>query len=308
MVYQDINRCSAAALAMQLSYWETNSVDYKAIIRRLNPNLDDVSVRIEEMAAHAIERGWGAIVRRGGTIDLLKRLVAGGFPVLVENTYYESADAYRGWLSHNRVLMGYDANNLYFYDSLLGNGDGDGRAFTLDDFDSRWLPFNRDYLVIYAPDQEEALQVILGDNWDEATHWENVLVQAEGDIARLVSPPEKAFATMNKGVALLMLNDPEGAAAAFDEGIRLGLPWRYFWYDFSVFEAYLQVGRYDDLVQLAQITLSSTRGIEELYYYLGKARQAQGDLTLARGNYEVAVYRNSNFAEAIEALASLNAP
>lgn len=308
MVYQDVNRCSAAALTIQLSYWETERVDYRQVIERLNPHAEDVSVRIEEMAAHAVERGWGAIVRRNGSLLLLKQLVASGFPVLVENTYYESADQDRGWLSHNRVLVGYDdaKQELYFYDSLLGNGaDGRGRAFSYQDFDSRWLAFNRDYLVVYSPEQEPRLQTILGDDWDSETNAFNTLEQAELDITAFSKNSDKAFAYMNKGWAFTQLGDYEQAVEAFEAGMALGLPWRYFWYEFSVFEAYYHTERYDDLIALAEKTLLSSKGIEELYYYIGLAREAQGDIPRAKGNLEMAIFRNANFAEAQAKLALL---
>lgn len=308
MVYQDVNRCSAAALSIQLSYWEEERVDYRGIIARLNPNSGDVSVRIEEMADHAIERGLGAIVRRGGTIELMKRLVAAGFPVLVENTYYESADRNKGWLSHNRVLVGYDDRYFYFYDSLLGNGDGRGKTFTFADFDARWLAFNRDYLVVYAPEQAFLLRGIIGDDWDETQNARNVLEQAQVDLETYRQSTDQAFIRMNMAWAYLMLNQDAEAAQAVDEALRLGLPWRYFWYEFSAFEAYLRVGRYDDLLALGNRTLATfgaEQGVEELYYYMGKAREAQGETTLARGNYEAAMLRNANFTEAQQALDAL---
>jgi tetratricopeptide (TPR) repeat protein len=308
MVYQDVNRCSAAALSIQLSFWEEERVDYRGVIARLNPHAGDVSVRIEEMADHAIERGLGAIVRRGGTVALMKRLVAAGFPVLVENTYYESADRDKGWLSHNRVLVGYDDRYFYFYDSLLGNGDGRGKTFTFADFDARWLAFNRDYLVVYAPEQAFLLRGIIGDDWDETQNARNVLEQAEADLEAYRQNADRAFIHMNMAWAYLMLNQDEEAAQAVDTALRLGLPWRYFWYEFSAFEAYLRVGRYEELIALANRTLGTLgagQGVEEIYYYLAKAREAQGETTLARGNYEAAILRNANFTEAREALDAL---
>jgi hypothetical protein len=72
-VYQQFNRCSAAALTIQLSYDTT--------IRALNPHSEDVAVRLDEMAAFARLQGLGAIDRIGGTPELMKALVAAGFPV-----------------------------------------------------------------------------------------------------------------------------------------------------------------------------------------------------------------------------------
>jgi len=54
-VYQDFNRCSAAALTMQLSYFGWKGT-YTDTIHALNPNSDDVAVRLDEMAAFANSR------------------------------------------------------------------------------------------------------------------------------------------------------------------------------------------------------------------------------------------------------------
>src|SRR5215475_676331 len=64
MVYQDFNRCSAAALTMQLSYFGWKGT-YTDTIRALNPNSDDVAVRLDEMAAFAEQQGLKAIFRDG---------------------------------------------------------------------------------------------------------------------------------------------------------------------------------------------------------------------------------------------------
>ena len=91
-IWQQINRCSGAALTMQLSYFDEFGGTYDDVIRYLNPHLDDVAVRLDEMAAYAGTIGLRAVERTGGTVGLLKALVAGGFPVLVENSYFDGAD------------------------------------------------------------------------------------------------------------------------------------------------------------------------------------------------------------------------
>src|SRR5690349_18779277 len=68
-VYQQFNRCSAAALTIQLSYfgWQGS---YEDTIRGLNPNPEDVAVRLDEMAMFARAQGLSAVFRNGGTLDL----------------------------------------------------------------------------------------------------------------------------------------------------------------------------------------------------------------------------------------------
>ena len=66
-------------------------------------------------------------MRYGGDNDLVKRLIAAGFPVLIEKGYYE-AD-YTGkvaWLGHYLFTTGYDdaAGEFIVQDAYLEPGQG----------------------------------------------------------------------------------------------------------------------------------------------------------------------------------------
>jgi tetratricopeptide (TPR) repeat protein len=303
-VYQQFNRCSAAALTIQLSYfgWEGT---YDDTIRGLNPHAEDVAVRVDEMIDFAELHGLRGIERIGGTVDLLRALVAGGFPVLVENVYYDGPGAFQDWMGHNRVIMGYDDSLqvLYSFDSLLGNGDdGQGRPIPYADMDERWKAFNRDYLVLYRPEEEEQLREIMGEQWDVTHNAEWALGQSQ---AELNTENADSFTLFNLGSSLVALGRYEEAADYFDQARTLGLPWRMLWYQYGPFEAYYQIGRYDDVLQLARDVIAATPGVEEVYYYAGLAYEAEGDLFRAEANYEVAVMRNDHFTAAIEALARI---
>lgn len=303
-VYQQFNRCSAAALTIQLSYFGWQGT-YDDTIRWLNPDAEDVAVRLDEMAAFAAEQGLKGVYRIGGTLDLLKALVAGGFPVLVENVYYDGADAFRDWMSHNRVVMGYDdaRGEIYTFDSLLGNGENNaGRPIPYADVDSRWRPFNRDFLVLYRPEQEAQVQGIMADYWDEAHGAEIALQQSQ---AELDGGASDSFTVFNMGSALVELERYEEAADAFDRARQVGLPWRMLWYQYGPFEAYYAVGRYDDMLTMAREIIADTPGVEESYYYAGLAYQAQGDLERAASNFQVALIRNNRFSLAQTAMASV---
>lgn len=308
-IHQGVNRCSAAALTIHLSYYEDVSADtYNAFARQeLNTWGADASVRIEEMAEAIHERGFGAIVRRGGTIDLLKELIAAGFPVLVENSYYEGNDLYRDWLSHNRVLIGYDdaQGAFLFQDPLLGYPEGALVNYEYENFDSRWRPFNRDYMVIFNLEDEATVQEILGDNWDLTLNAEYTLSVAQQEIA---NGQGDAFAYYNQGWAQLQLGQLNESASSFDQARSIGLPFRYFWYEFGPFDAYLAVGRYQDVIDLANIEIinaGDSISIEEWYFYAAQAYEGLGNTQRALINYELAVARNNNFTAAAERIVAL---
>jgi tetratricopeptide (TPR) repeat protein len=303
MIWQDLNRCSAAAFTILMSYFEEFTGDYDANLRRLNPHLEDMSVRIEEMIIAASEYGLRGIARRGGTLELMKALVANGFPVLLENSYYDGPNGYKDWMSHNRILIGYDdsTQELLFMDSLLGSGDGTGRRFKYDDIVSRWQAFNYDYLIIYRPADEEKLKLILGDQWDPIKNAEWTLELAERDIA--VS--RNSFNVYNKGWALTQLGRYAEAVEAFDLARSISLPVRFFWYEFTALDAYLAVGRYDDVFLITRTVIEAAPGIEEMYYYIALAYLGTGNQDRAIANLKAALFRNSFYVEAQTKLAEL---
>lgn len=302
LVWQTFNGCAPAALTIMLLYhgWDGNR---DICARALKPYRDDVSVRNSEMAAFVEAEGLRAVVRTGGTLDILRVLIAAGFPVLAENVYDPGGD----WMGHNRVIMGYDddAGALYTVDSVLGDGpDHRGRAIAYDVFDADWQPFNRTYLVVYPPEAESRVRALLGPQWNATYNAEWTLSQAEQELARDV---ENAFAWFNLGTAMLALGRASEAAVAFERAQALRLPWRFLWYQFGPFEAYLQLGRYDDVIALGQRVLNTTRGVEEVYYYLGRAYAGLGEFEQAAAHYERALARNEGFVEAQIALSRLDA-
>ncbi|MDX2161706.1 MAG: hypothetical protein SF162_10305 [bacterium] len=307
-VYQQLNRCSTAALTIQMSYFGFTG-SYDEVIRAVNPHIDDVATRLEEMAGFAATHGLNAVIRYGGDVEMLKALVGSGFPVLVENVYYDgvTGDAFRDFISHNRVIMGYDdvLGVLYSFDSLLGNGeDGTGRPIPYEDYDARWRPFNRDYMVLYRPEEEARLRAVLGDHWDATYNLEHALALSQRELAENRAD---SFTVFNQGEMLVRLGRYEEAAAAFDQARNIGLPWRMFWYQYGALEAYLQTGRYEDVLTIARSVIDATPGVEEIYYYAGLAYEAQGDLLRAEANFEVALLRNMFYRAAADALTRVRA-
>ncbi|MCS7071277.1 MAG: hypothetical protein NZM00_07210, partial [Anaerolinea sp.] len=59
-VYQQINRCSAAALTIALSYYDWDGT-YTDTINYLNTYAEDVAVRLDEMVAFVEQQGLRAV-------------------------------------------------------------------------------------------------------------------------------------------------------------------------------------------------------------------------------------------------------
>lgn len=301
---QTWNNCGPATITMALSYYGWQQ-DQAYAGRRLKPNREDKNVSPDELAAFVAEETFvKALVRMGGTLDLLKRLVANGFPVVIETgAMFEAYD----WIGHYRVLIAYDDSfqQFYFFDSFLGVGDGaQGVSIGYAQVDKDWQAFNRTFIVVYEPQREALLQSLMGDHWVESAAAHIAFESAQSEARQA---PQNAFAWLNMGTSLVALDRHAEAAVAFDQANRTGkLPWRIFWYQFGIFEAYFEVGRYDDVLSLARINQNNSRELEETYYWQGMVRQAQGKLGSAESLYRRALAYNPSFAAARDALESLN--
>ncbi len=302
--HQGWNNCGPTTLAMTLSYWgrgETQS----DLAPLLKPDPEDKNVSPEEMAQVVRGLGLEAIVRVGGSLELLKQLLNAGFPVIVETWYVRDA---RDQLGHYRLLVGYDdgAQQFITYDSL----HGPDLPIGYQELDELWRTFNRVYLVAYPLERAADLAQVLGAQMDEPTALRQALQTAEQEalappascVAYAACADAQTFAWFNAGSSLTALGEYAAAAAAFDQARTLGLHWRVLWYQFTPYEAYYAVGRYEDVVALANATLQTTANLEESYYWRGMARQALGDVEGAQSDWQSALRYHENWPPALQAL------
>jgi hypothetical protein len=77
------------------------------------------------------------------------------------------------------------------------------------------------------------------------------------------------------------------------------------WYQFGPYETYYAVGRHDDVIALADATLSVTDNLEESHYWRGMSRLALGDVEGARRDFEAALRYHEGWPPAVAALAAL---
>jgi len=311
--FQTWNNCGPATLAMTLSYFGLFlTQDETAAV--LKPNPEDRNVSPYEMAAYVNEQTpYQAINRVNGRIDTLKQFVANGIPVIVE-IGIEPPGEYRwlGWYGHYLLVVAYDDANeqFYVYDSWFGtsdvpleNADRNGRNLTYAEVEEYWPQFNRNYIAVYQPEQAKTVARIVGEDMDDATMWTKSLVQAQADAA---ADPKNAFYWFNLGTSYNVNGEYGRASTAFDQARAIGLPWRMLWYQFGPYEAYYEVGRYEDIILLADVTLKDRPYFEESFYYKGLALAATGETAAAEDNLEKAAAFNPNFDLAAVALAEMN--
>lgn len=324
------NYCGPANLSMALNFigWDGDRDDVARSIKPgvQDPKLDfiqqgrsDVNVMPYEMVDFVNdETEFRALSRLGGDMDLAKRLVAAGFPFIAEKGYYERD--YTGtvaWLGHYQFVTGYDdaKGALIVQDTW---NDGPNFPIPYEEFSSSeaWLSFNNIFIVVYAPGREGELMRVLGPYADERWAAGRAREIAEEGIRELTGI-EQYFAWFAKGTSHVALQEYADAATAYDQAFaiynRLGQddmqrPYRMMWYQTGPYWAYFYTGRYQDVIDLANVTLIETISkptLEESIYWRGQAKYMIGDTPGAIADYRETLRLHPNWSPAVQALQDL---
>lgn len=308
--YQKFNNCAPANLSMVLSFWGWQG-DQFATRDYLRPNyeVDDKNVNPFEIVDYVKKNTqFDAVWRVGGNLQLLKQLVAAGFPVLIEKGLDEDA-----WLGHYQTISGYnDARSSFLvYDSY--QGPPEAYAVSYDTVAQFWRHFNFVYIVIFPPERAAEVNSILGAQSDPQLNFQSAAELALVETQTLVGR-EQFFAWFNRGENLVYLQDYAGAAQAFDAAFALyptlsekERPWRLLWYRDGPYNAYYHMGRYQDVINLAHSTLINVDKavLEETYYWRGMAKEALGDRQGAIEDLQRAYALNPTSTPAEDELRSL---
>ena len=296
---QDWNNCGPAtlALALRMFGWEGDQFDVSAVLK---PDRGDKNVNVDELVYYVRnDAGWlNADFRVGGTIDLLKRLLAAGHPVIIEEGFtLDENDGGGGWAGHYLLLTGYDDAEGVFL--VQDSNKGADQRVAYDALDEGWKAFNRVFLFIYPPEVETEVHTLLGPDADPDVNRQRALATAQAEVA---ADAQDAYAWFNLGSNLVYFGRYSEAVDAFDTALNLGLPWRFTRYQFGPYIAYFNQGKFQELIQLADYTLFRTNKAEESHLWRGWARYRLGDRLGAIEDFRAALEVNPNYLDAQYAL------
>lgn len=283
--YQKFNNCAPASLSMILSYWGWPGDQFQTrAYLRPSFEIDDKNVNPFELVDYVKKNtGYEAVWRVGGNLETLKRLLAAGFPVLIEKGLEDPHD--HSWLGHYQILSGYnDASGQFLvYDSYEGPPEAYGVPY--DVIGQFWRHFNFNYVLVFPPERGAEVNAILRSDSDPLVNFQNAASLAQTE-ANSLSGREQFFAWFNLGTNLVYLQDYSRAAQAYDTAFRLYAalpdnerPWRLLWYQDGPLNAYYHTGRYQDVINLAHSALVNVDKpvLEETYYWRGMAKSGLGD-------------------------------
>ncbi len=332
VVYEDQhgrwNYCAPANLSMALSYWGwLGNRDVVGPV--LKPVEKDKNVMPYEMVDYITYQTQLRVAYRvGGDLDLLRRALAAGFPMLVEKgVYLHDLTGVLSWMGHYQVVTGYDdaAQMFTTQDSFVKAN----LQVSYEEMLTGWRAFNDTYLLIYPAEREAEVLALLGPDADPTANAERAAQKALAEAPGLAGMA-RYFAQFNLGssqIRLAQLSEtvPEGgdaakaqaeaanyytqAAQAYDEAFRLysalpedDRPWRMLWYQTGPYYAYYFTGRYQEVIDLTTLTLKSVQGdrnLEESYYWRARAEVALGNKTGAVEDLQLALKYHPGFGPAL---------
>ena len=310
-----LNYCGPANFSMALTFWGWKG-NRDVIGPAVKPNDKDKNVMPYEFRDYITESvpGMSVLIRMGGDIDVLKRLIAAGFPTVAEKGYYEyDMTGKYGWMGHYQFITGYDnaEGALIVQDTYY---DGPNFHISYDKFTEGWRSFNYLFAVVYPTEREADVLAALGPYADEMWAVKHALQVAQQESQSLTGN-QQFFTWFNVGTSHVQLYEYFDAAVAYDQAFRLYAnlsedlrPYRIMWYQTWPYWAYYYSGRYQDVISLADTTLNdwiSEPVLEESLYWRGRAEVMIGDAPSAIKDYRDSLDIHPNFAPSIQALQEL---
>jgi tetratricopeptide (TPR) repeat protein len=295
-VPQSFNNCGPATTSMILQYFGFN-VDQNQTKAALRTNPDDKNVFTYEMANY-LRKDYGieSKLLYGGDIQLIKKLLANGFYVVLEDWLHPNED-----IGHVTIIRGFDDDQgvLIADDSFIGVNI----TYPYEQFvQTQWKPFNYEYLPVYEAGNEDLLKAIVGQVWDSKFMYERAAKLAQSEIAQ---DGRDMYAWFNLGTSLYGLEKYEEAKQAFEKSKSLGWPKRMLWYQIQPIQTYNALGEYARAMELADVALVGNDSFAEAHLEKAIAYKGLGNTQRAREEAERALFFYPNLTSAQDFLASL---
>jgi tetratricopeptide (TPR) repeat protein len=336
------NYCGPANLTMALEYWgwkgdpTSNLAPRDQIASVIKPGENDPSLSFVDRSQSDVNvmpyemedfvndhTDYKALFRYGGDLDLLKRLIAAGFPVITEKGIYEPLlpENTVQWGGHYAFTTGYDdaQKDMIWQDSYLPlpSSVGKNTKTSYDDYFSGWRSFDYVFIVVYPAERASDLMQVLGPWGDQYWAAQHALDIANQEIqSNTLTGNDLFFAMFNKVTSLVNLQNPDygPAAAAYDQANAYfnntlsvsddkPLPYRIMWYETAPYYAYYYTGRYQDVINLAEANLKrimATRSLEESWFWMARAEYALGNSDTAYADMRKALHYHPGFQPALD--------
>jgi Peptidase_C39 like family len=311
------NYCGPANFSMALTFWgwKGNRDDIGRAVKPSEKDKNVMPYEFQDFIAGNVS-GITSVLRYGGNIEVIQRLVAGGFPVIAEKGEYQYDTTGKiSWMGHYQFITGYDnaSQTLLIQDTYL---DGPNLHMPFNKFMEGWRSFNYVFVVVYPVDRESDVMSLLGQYADSQWATQHALDISKSESASLGDSTQQFFAWFNSGTSHVERLEYVDAASAYDKAFQIYAtldpgystrPFRMLWYQTGPYKAYFYSQRYQDVFNLADTTLNTVSEpvLEESLYWRGRAEAAMGPIQSAIDDYHAALKVHPKYPPAILGLQDL---
>lgn len=197
-----------------------------------------------------------------GSPDLLRRLLARGIPVVVQQRLQSGSN-----VAHFRTVYGDQGGRFLISDPLRGPGLQLSEAELM----ALWHFYNGESLGAYPPAREGDVRAVLGEDFRAAAKWRRLRSLEEQNIR---AQPNDPYSWWGLGKANLWLGNVQAAATHFDRAVALGVPMQDYLYRQEAFEAWTKAGEHHKTLTLTQRALQQFPDSKELRHFRDLARRA----------------------------------
>ncbi len=169
---------------MYLRYygWEGDQTTITEVVK---PFREDRNVNVEELAYYVRNyAGWLNVQYRvGGDLETLKKLLAAGIPVMIEESFHFDEPYWPNddlWAAHYQLVTGYDdaKQDLHRPGQL---SMGPTRKSPTRSWTNTGRPSTGFISWSTRPSRKQTIKAILGDNWDADANRQHALEAAQAE-------------------------------------------------------------------------------------------------------------------------------
>ena len=320
------------SLAWALDYWGAPGQTLIGLMEL--PVSGEVVLRPDELVAEMAKfSSYRTPWRYGGNLTLLERLITSGVPVIILHSDW--SDPTMGWQPRYTAILGYDrlpfeslegispdqsstvervflTAELDAQGAFLGSG-----SWTYTKLEKSWLEVGAPYMLVYPTGmsltQKNNLLKMTGSDNDLSVNRSEALDMASLRLSLASEPLEDFFGLLNVARLTDSYNSPQLTARAIDAYLALPVeqrPWRAWGLYADVFPALMENGYWYKIIELADEVLAhpGSEGLEELYYWRGRAYWWSGRNTEALADIQQVLRIRPDHPDAQELLDRLTSP
>ena len=285
-----------------------------ALTTSLRPNPLDVTIFPYEIENYILtQTRLSYLYRFGGDMDILRKLVNGNLPILLQKSY--SGGGVEGWAAEYALVTGYDDFEQQVKVLVARSGSVILQTFEYEEFLNAWLPFGYAYMVIHSDQRADDVREILGGQFYSTINFESATeLLVEG-----WRPDRLDRFWESLAVATIWTYRQDYGQAmttysleAFQHYEKLPVeqrPWRFLWYNSRPYWAFFYGGDYQRVISLADQTLETagSLGVEESLYWRAMAYHALGEPGKASADLQAALQIHPGFGPALYLVETIEA-